>query len=271
MLRVLAYHTVNDQTNFESQIQYLKSNYSLITVCELENFLFKNTKLPKKPLLITFDDGDYSLYANAFPVLKKYNVPAIIFVITNLINTYEPFWWNEVYSALGNKQGHNEVLRLKKIPNNERVTYMKRLRASQSTNFIQKQLSTNELIEMSGKDVCIANHSHSHPIFDKCESHTLKNEMINSIKFLRAHSFSPFFFAYPNGNFSEEAETVLKGVGVKLSFLFDHKINYGKINPLRISRLVVNDSTPLWKLKLILSGWHSRILPLTKLLGKLRK
>lgn len=56
-----------------------------------------------------------------------------------------------------------------------------------------------------------------------------------------------------------------------MAFLFEHEINNGKFHPLRITRLAVNDNTPLWKLKQILSGWHTKILSLTRTLSKLRK
>ena len=41
--------------------------------------------LPEKPILINFDDGYYSNYEYVFPILKKYNVKASIFVVTDKI------------------------------------------------------------------------------------------------------------------------------------------------------------------------------------------
>ena len=134
-----------------------------------------------------------------------------------------------------------------------------------------EQLTTSQLKEMQAGGIIIANHSHTHPMFDKCTAEELDREMGISTEILKDLGFSHEIFAYPNGNYSEQSERAIKKYGIKQAFLFDHKINSGEINPLRISRLVVNDSTPLWKFKLILSGWHSKILPLTKALGKLRR
>ena len=36
-------------------------------------------------LIITFDDGDMSVYRHAFPILKKYNVKAVVFLICGYI------------------------------------------------------------------------------------------------------------------------------------------------------------------------------------------
>jgi len=95
--------------------------------------------------------------------------------------------------------------------------------------------------------------------------------MKNSVEFLKTNDFDHNIFAYPNGNFSSSSEKVLKSSNIKLAFLFDHKINFHLNDPLRISRLIVNDSTPLWKLKFILSGLHSKILPFTKKWARVKR
>ncbi|MBU3958968.1 MAG: polysaccharide deacetylase family protein, partial [Candidatus Omnitrophica bacterium] len=40
-------------------------------------------RIPPKSVAITFDDGYKNNYTYAFPILKKYNLPAMIFIITN--------------------------------------------------------------------------------------------------------------------------------------------------------------------------------------------
>lgn len=90
---VLMYHRVNnDETssditvsvkNFEQQIKYLKENYKVISLDEL----IEKNKHPFKrdTIAITFDDGFKDNYTHAYPLLKVYNVPATIFIITSLI------------------------------------------------------------------------------------------------------------------------------------------------------------------------------------------
>ena len=52
---------------------------------ELDNAYNKKTELPKKPILITFDDGYYSNYKDIYPILKKYDIKASIFIVTDNI------------------------------------------------------------------------------------------------------------------------------------------------------------------------------------------
>jgi peptidoglycan/xylan/chitin deacetylase (PgdA/CDA1 family) len=91
---ILYYHSISDQPvgirelsvstgNFEAQIRYLAENgYIAISFAELDNF----TQF-EKPVIITLDDGYADNYQNAYPILKKYNLQATIFVISGLIGT----------------------------------------------------------------------------------------------------------------------------------------------------------------------------------------
>ena len=68
--------------DFDAQIKYLVENgYVSITPDELAEGLEGEINLPEKPVLITFDDGYVDNYTNAFPILKKYNMRATIFVV----------------------------------------------------------------------------------------------------------------------------------------------------------------------------------------------
>ncbi len=253
-MKVLAYHTFKN-VYFSKHLEYLKNKHS-----------FLKDDILKNKLLITIDDGHISFYENAFPILKQYQIPAILYIIPSLINTEQPFWWDEVVYYLGNENGASALKRLKEIPNQQRLTYLEELRnSSDKPTLKQQQLTVQQLKEMQEAGILIANHSFTHPMFDQCTEEELRSELIQTKAFFEKHHLKGYeYFAYPNGNYNELAEKVLKEEGVKYAFLFDHQVNKREINPLRISRLSVNDDTPLWKLRFILSGWHSKVLPLRK-------
>lgn len=264
-LRVLAYHDVPDSDLFEIQLQLLKKEYDIITYNQLYDCFFKATSLPKKPLLITFDDGDISFYENAFPLLKKYNIPAVLFVITELIDSDKPFWWNEIEYYLGKEKGNAKVWQLKDVNERERLDFLNEMRSDKTIKaFSQRQLNTTALKEMQQNGIEISNHSHSHPMFNQCDRNELTNEMQLSVRYLKENQFDTSAFAYPNGNYSDLAEEVLTENGIEIAFLFDHKVNAEKINPLRVSRIRVNASTALDEFKSKVSGLHSFIYHLKK-------
>ena len=67
---------------FEEQLKYLqKHHYKTLTLEEVYNYLQGKEKIPRKSVLITMDDGYMSNYELAFPLLQKYKMNAVVFVI----------------------------------------------------------------------------------------------------------------------------------------------------------------------------------------------
>lgn len=107
-LIVLLYHRVADEKKhngsmpemcvspwmFEEQMAYLSRNYSCIGLSEwLDVGWEKDGIRYKKPrVLVTFDDGWKDNFQNAFPVLKKHGVPALIFLTSGYVGTKKEFW-----------------------------------------------------------------------------------------------------------------------------------------------------------------------------------
>jgi len=70
--------------NFERQMKEVAdAGYTTITPNELRAAIKYKVSLPRKPVLITFDDGYRNQYDAAFPILKKYGLKATFFVITD--------------------------------------------------------------------------------------------------------------------------------------------------------------------------------------------
>lgn len=92
---ILAYHKVSNRfewginnvsiQSFENQINYLSENHYY--TISLEQFLKTSFQIDSKrrPVVITFDDGDESIYHNAFPILEQHRFTATIFVISNYV------------------------------------------------------------------------------------------------------------------------------------------------------------------------------------------
>ncbi len=76
--------TLND---FEEQMRYLKEKgFTTLTMPEFQAYMNEELKVPANSVLITFDDGFKDNYINAYPVLKKHNFNATIFLITGNID-----------------------------------------------------------------------------------------------------------------------------------------------------------------------------------------
>ena len=67
---------------FESQIKALRdAGYTAITFEQLCGYVFDGEPLPQRPIVITIDDGYTSVYEVAYPILKKYDMKATVFII----------------------------------------------------------------------------------------------------------------------------------------------------------------------------------------------
>jgi peptidoglycan/xylan/chitin deacetylase (PgdA/CDA1 family) len=66
-------------------MKYLYDNkYYTATLYELEQFISGKATLPKRTVVITFDDGYISFYDKAWDVLRQYGFPATVFVVAGL-------------------------------------------------------------------------------------------------------------------------------------------------------------------------------------------
>lgn len=82
----------------ERQILFLKANgYTPISLKDLEQASRAEKSSIQKPVMLTFDDGYRDNYDNLFPLLKKYNLPALIFLITDRIGSPEYLTWEQIY------------------------------------------------------------------------------------------------------------------------------------------------------------------------------
>lgn len=104
---VMMYHSIDykdkltklsvSPQGFEKQIAFLhKHNYNIVGLDKIILYLERREKVPPRTVAITFDDGYYNNYQYAYPVLKKYNIPATIFVITGNIGKPGFLGWKEL-------------------------------------------------------------------------------------------------------------------------------------------------------------------------------
>ncbi len=97
-IKILAYHRiVKDDivhpqyrafaTNvdvFRNHLRMLDRNgFTTITLLDYHLFLKGELNLPKKPIIITFDDGYEDTHRVAFPVLREYSMKAVVFVVAD--------------------------------------------------------------------------------------------------------------------------------------------------------------------------------------------
>jgi len=82
---------------FERQMAFLKKNvYNTVTLEQAASMIKKKNKIPAKTIVLTFDDGNKDNYTYAFPVLKKYRLPATIFIIVSKVGKPDKLDWEQI-------------------------------------------------------------------------------------------------------------------------------------------------------------------------------
>ncbi|MCM8797458.1 MAG: polysaccharide deacetylase family protein [Candidatus Omnitrophica bacterium] len=99
---ILMYHSINTVCHpglekltvkpdtFDRQMNFLKSQgYNVVSLEKLVAMIKDKRNIPWRTVAITFDDGYADVYRYAFPILKKYNLPATAFIIIDEVGRSE--------------------------------------------------------------------------------------------------------------------------------------------------------------------------------------
>src|SRR3954463_16728398 len=90
VLRVLTYHAFGferrdpfclDPASFEQQVRWLAEQGRAVTLSAVRDFVGGNGVVRDGSVLVTIDDGDAGVGRHAWPILRRYGVPAVAFVI----------------------------------------------------------------------------------------------------------------------------------------------------------------------------------------------
>lgn len=82
---------------FDAQLALLSQHgFTTISMDELAAAFYGTAVLPKKPIILTFDDGYEDFYTNAAPLLKKYNMKGMSFIPTGLMGGGNYMTWREI-------------------------------------------------------------------------------------------------------------------------------------------------------------------------------
>jgi peptidoglycan/xylan/chitin deacetylase (PgdA/CDA1 family) len=297
VLTVLNYHRINDpfERNFDTfkpnisatpaafaeQMEYLRGKYNVINCDQLSAWLQGKAKLPAHAAIITFDDGYYDNFSNAYPILREKQLPAVIFLTTDFIGQKKPFYWDFVAACffytqrdhvelplLGTRSWSDELSReyvmhnwievLKKLPENEKCTLIQNtddilgvsIPDEVSTNL---HLSWSNVREMSKSGIEFGSHTASHPILTRIPLDLVKKELEISKKRIEDEVGKQVIsFAYPNGQLSDYSPEVISAVensGYRIAFtLLSGPTRYLTVHkkPLEIRRIFISyqDSLP---------------------------
>lgn len=203
-LPVLMYHSINSREKkagdyvitpeaLRSDLLWLREQgYQTVVVQDLINYVETGTPLPKKPVMITFDDGYYNNYLNAFPILQELRMKAVISIIISETDKYSQLDENrENYSHLTWEQ-INEMMNSGLIEFQSHSYSLHKNRGSRKGIGKKKGESTEEYQQVIREDV------------EKGQQ-----------RFVEMTGYAPIAFTYPFGAVSEDSYPVLEELGFR--------------------------------------------------------
>lgn len=85
---------------FFEQIKWIATKFRPVSLSNVVDSIVTGRQLPNNSVLVSFDDGLKNNLTVAYPILKKFSVPAAIFVTVDFVNTDKFFWVDELWMAI---------------------------------------------------------------------------------------------------------------------------------------------------------------------------
>lgn len=282
--RILYYHRVNEENDpffpaistklFEQEMRYLARHYKVVSLAELLRRL--ETGEGEDVVAITFDDGYADNCTDAFPVLKRYGLPATIFLTTGSIDSGEPMWFEVLAGALKETSRESIDLEidiprrywlrseqerldangaiyslLRQMPDAGRAEWMGRILPELG----QKQsmrggrmLSWDQVRRMKADGIDFGGHTVNHPFLSRLPAELAYREVSECKRRIEEELQQPVaFFAYPSGreeDFGMWNKEIVRRAGYQAAVTTIWGMNYRDTDPMELRRGGPWENTP---------------------------
>ena len=261
------YHTT--VSRFAAQVRWLRDHTEVLSQQRLLEHLAGRPYRGSRPAsMITFDDGYADNYQLAFPVLRREGVPAMIFVVTSLVEQGRVGWWDIIAYLI--RRCTRPLLQLDgasfSLPAQARLAadhFQERMKlepASQTRDLLERLASACEVTpptegaqhqemitweqarEMDAGGFAVGAHTHTHRVLGTLTEEEQREELGKSREILEARLGRPVHaVAYPVGGQAHlhgQTPALARAAGYRAGFTYLTGHNrWGRLDPLQISRM----------------------------------
>jgi peptidoglycan/xylan/chitin deacetylase (PgdA/CDA1 family) len=212
----------------ETHVRFLRRHFRIIS---FEDFLrlqeSRGWDLDVRYCLITFDDGWLDNYTYAYPVLRRYDVPATIFVSTALVGSEEWMWPDKLGWLLTRSAGRPGataaatdavIERWKRLSNRTIVDLLAEMARRFRVNFPRQRvfLDWDEIREMSAGRIAFGSHGATHRLLPGMSPADVWAEVSGSLQRLQHELDNPLpVFCYPNGDHDDAVVRHVQAAGYR--------------------------------------------------------
>lgn len=246
---VLLYHSIPSQTSgkkldvnaFERQMRILNQWFDVV---DYHSWNTKRSWFERPKIVITFDDGYENNFTNAFPVLNKYEFPAIIFCSTIQLDGDYILWFNyvravEEYFRINQIDSISEkideitnlvveyVHNMTYIENYNKLPYIQEIQSIPGFRDKYASMSFEQLKVISKRGIKLGLHTHSHPYLTMLDEFAIRNELCNNLILLSMASEADIdALAYPIGDYNSNTIIISQSLGVRFGFAVDARVGF---------------------------------------------
>jgi peptidoglycan/xylan/chitin deacetylase (PgdA/CDA1 family) len=298
-LRVLVYHRIGAPDGlcgdphilsatpaaFDAQMRFLASYYTPVSADQVIAAL-GGAVLPRRAVLVTFDDGYRDFLTEAWPVLRRHGVPAVLFVPTAFPGPGRPFWWDELHGMVTatrcdevrSPSGDTLLLRtpqerwtavrvlnraLKVLPPAKLSARLGDLYAALGAPDFQRPstLSWAELRTLAAEGLAIGSHTRTHAALPHVSDAQLAEELRDAHADLTRKLERPApLFSYPYGMADPRAPELLRALGYAAAFIsLLGRNQIGQRDPFALYRHSVDIGDSISRLALSLNDAYVRL------------
>ena len=261
---------ITESELFRKHLRWLKDEFHIIDMGELQAILLDGQPMTGNSLLVTFDDGWQDNFEYARSALTAEGVPATIFLPYNYIGSGEVFWQEEMLARLtqlneseadsdksllmelaGIEAGADKALlrsavtQLKVKPYAEIYQTLERLRAHQQQGSIDMKLDAymdwQQVNQMGKEHISFGSHALSHRILTQIELDEARHEIVESRSLIKEKTGKEVdTIAYPNGNCNSAIEKIVDESGFRLGFTISRGYVAKASNPMALPRFNIH-------------------------------
>ena len=268
-----------EESEFAQQMEFIATHYETITLSEYKELRQPNSRFPKNPCILTFDDGFADFLELAFPILQKFGLKAVLFVTGASLSDQFRSWIHDLYAILDqleNRDCHHTLMQLGSetlpvpesnrdlwkqtrnhffnLSRNERKRQLEIFTQLLRAEDIQAKLLTPDQTKslfLSGIE--IGGHTLRHEVLNEFPNLELEAEILENRKLLSELTGNQYHsFCYPFGGahtFDERTIDALKRNGFTTATTAIRGLNT-RITPLHeLRRIYVGPDMPLSQLE----------------------
>lgn len=306
-LSILAYHSIQQPVAdypynheiisaypniFERQMAFIAQHFNVINFYNLANLVDPAAsadrfaeKVPPNSLIVTFDDGYADNMLTAMPIIKAYDLTAVVYISTDFVDQQRLFWFDEIaylirhwpdghfslaagdFVADLTKDNREEIRKalgrfLQTLTDRQRLALIEEIKSIAPIEIKPHDfhhaapLSWAQIKALRAAGIEVGSHTRSHGFLDTMTDDELHQQILGSKQHIEAQLEEPIIsFSYPNGNFNQQVVQKVVQAGYKFAVGYEHAVvHLPGLNPYLMPRIHVETdvSLPLFKANLLL-------------------